>query len=166
VVRLRLALGIIRDMRQFLILALLLLLSAEASANPIVINYSHDFLWFTSVYGKTPIWIPIVTSLFALLLEYIALKLLVGIKEPKIRNFGAKFVVVNSVTFPATQVVAFWLGPLSEFLPVVAEKLFYNRDKKFKEWVYKGWLVVIGVNLLSYLAGIVFTELYLRVVYA
>jgi hypothetical protein len=153
-------------MRKILILALLLLLIPDANANPIVINYSHDFLWFSSVYGMTPIWIPIATSLFALMLEFIALKLLVGTRMSKISNVGRKFVIINSVTFPATQVVAFWLGPVSEFLPIVAEKLFYNRDNQFKAWGYKGWLVVIGVNLLSYLAGIVFSEIYLRVAYA
>ncbi len=153
-------------MRKLLTPVLLLFLGSQAIANPIVINYSHDFLWYTSVYQDTPLWIPIVSSILAVALEFIALRFLVQIGEPKIDNLRKKFLIINSVTFPLTQIAAFWFGPASELIPIIVEKLFYNRDTKFKEWGHKGWLAVIGVNLFSYAVGILFSELYLRVAYS
>lgn len=153
-------------MRKLLTPVLLLFHCSQAIANPIVINYSHDFLWYTSVCQDTPLWIPIVSSILALALEFIALRFLVQIEEPKIDNLGKKFLIINSVTFPLTQIAAFWFGPASELFPIIVEKMFYNRDTKFKEWGYKGWLALIGVNLFSYAVGILFSELYLRIAYS
>jgi hypothetical protein len=150
-------------MWKFLTILPLLLLCAPAGANPIAINHSHDFLWIFSAYGQIPLWYAILAAACALFLEYLALKALAGLREPKIAKLGRNFIIINSVTFPLTQVIALWLGPFSEILPIVGEKLFYNRDKRFKSWGYKGWLVIFGVNLLSYLAGFIFVAAYLRI---
>lgn len=153
----------IKTLKKPLTFLLLFLPCGIASANPIIINHSHDFLWISSAYGHIPFWYAALATICALFIEYLALKALSGSQEPKIAKLGRKFLTINSVTFPLTQVIAFWLGPFSEILPIVGEKLFYNRDKRFKSWGYKGWLAILSVNLLSYLVGLLFAAAYLWV---
>ena len=137
-------------------------MSLNASANPIIINFSHDFLWSVTLWGEMPLWVPILAAVVALLAEFFFVKALIGRDVPKIQNFGVKFVIIHSVTFPLTQFAALWLGPISELIPVLGEKCFYNRDKSFKSWGYKGWLVVICSNVLSYFIGYLVGEIYVQ----
>jgi hypothetical protein len=57
------------------------MLVGKAYANPVIINYSNDFLWSTSVFGKTPIWVPILTAFIALSLSSF-FKALINLSNP------------------------------------------------------------------------------------
>ena len=129
-------------------------------ANPILINFSHDELWGMSIYGPIPLWIPIAAGVAAIAVEFLVLRTLVGGDDPKIQQFGRKFAAIHVVTFPLTQVVSFFMGPITEVMPIVLEKLFYSRDPKFKAWGRKGWFVVVLGNLCSWLIGFTAAELY------
>ena len=144
------------------VLVIALLIGAPCYANPIILNISHDGLWYLGLTGGMPVWIAIVSSAVALALEFALVEALVTRPEKRITRFGRKFVGIHCLTFPATQFLALFFGPVTEIFPIVVEKLFYNRSESFRAWGYKGWFVVVLGNIVSWLTGFIFSEIYWR----
>ena len=148
--------------RNLCFLALLLVVSV-ANANPIVIHHSHDFIWWWGIWqGKIPICYGLITAFISLSIEFLFLWLLL---RHKIEKLGIKFVGINSITFPITQFAAYNTGVLSELIPIIVEKVFYNRSKGFKCMGYKGWVFVIVGNAISWFVGYLSTYIYLNYLY-
>jgi hypothetical protein len=150
-------------MTRLLYLLALLLISVEVQGNPIIIHHSHDFIWWWGIrQGDIPLWYGLITALIGLSLEFLFLW---SFLRRKIQNVGIKFIGINSITFPITQVLAYFTGFLSELVPIITEKLFYNRNKDFMSIGYRGWLVIIVGNALSWFIGYLSTHVYMKYLY-
>ncbi|MCW8890239.1 MAG: hypothetical protein OQL20_06230 [Sedimenticola sp.] len=148
---------------KFLYLLACLIFSGEVQSNPIIIHHSHDFIWWWGV-GRDgmPIWYGFITALIGLSLEFIFIWLYL---RHRIQRLGGMFIGINSITFPITQLIAYPVGVLSELMPIIGEKLFYNRNNDFKRMGYRGWALIIAGNALSWLVGYLSTHIYFKYLY-
>lgn len=97
----------------------LLFLPFTVLANPIVIHHSHDFLWWWGIsQGEIPLSYGLFTAMIGLSLEYVLLRTFL---KHQIHHLGRKFIFINSLTFPLTQILAYYTGFLSELLPIISE---------------------------------------------
>jgi hypothetical protein len=135
----------------WLIIGIVMLTPWPAQANPIGFNL---FL-YGAIESRNLIPMVILVSGTALLAEYLLTREWLARRKLSWQAASRLFLRVQIISFPVTQVLALFVGPLAEVFPLLYETIQYSRVLKTRK--KSAILPVIILNLTSFLVGIILT---------